>query len=468
MNIFCTAISVLAASKISLFAVADNLSTSRSDTGFKEGKISYSSSKDIKQSQKWRIWAANDACADDDYFDDDYGDRCDVWDVNELGLYSTFDCTGPRLNSGTPIDSGHHHAEEYWPKSAFDDNINTKWGGRKSTNGSGHFWVGMDFGSLKEVKCVTFRQDSNMVTEVMVQAWESDSNAWQNVKSSKIKTACDRREIMIPIQIGTEEYQGSKQSKEWRIWARDEYFFDDDYDSGCSSRVWDVEELEFYTSFECTGPRLNGGTPIASGNHPAEEYWPKSAFDGNTKTRWGGRRGNDGYLWVGMKFDSLEEVNCVLFRQDYNIVKKVRVQAWDSGLITWQNVMGRDNIKKDDEDIVIANTRPECEGLDKNECNTMNETCTYSKKKKEKGRKCKSKIKYEHDCKQYTSSSACTTANNTGLCSWYFLRNICYHKCNGLERKDCKKMTFKSKKRMCMFKRSANPCYGCHPMYKCK
>lgn len=133
--------------------------------------VANESFKEIEKSNKWRIWAAKDHLA-----------TPSVWDVSDLEFYINTDCTGNKLNSGTPISSGHYDDPGFSPVKAFDNNGYTIWGGRPDPQGQ--FWIGMEFDALKNVKCVKF-QDTKHIThqanEVRVQAWNRCSDSWQNV-----------------------------------------------------------------------------------------------------------------------------------------------------------------------------------------------------------------------------------------------------------------------------------------------
>lgn len=103
------------------------------------------------------------------------------WVVYDLAFYGRKDCTGGKFNDGTPIDSGHLPTAQFVPAMAFDDSPSTLWGG--GGDAFGHFWLGMDFDSMKEVRCVSFRDmgPNNGVTRMIVQAWESSTESWINV-----------------------------------------------------------------------------------------------------------------------------------------------------------------------------------------------------------------------------------------------------------------------------------------------
>ena len=129
--------------------------------------------KPITRSKKWRIFSP-------EY----HTERGWLWDVLDLNFYSNVDCTGSKANNGTAIDSSHYDANGFYdPGRAFDSFDWSMWGGRAN---NGKFWLGMEFESLREVRCVSLLDGKDSgVTELRVQAWESDTNSWQNVKIVK-------------------------------------------------------------------------------------------------------------------------------------------------------------------------------------------------------------------------------------------------------------------------------------------
>ena len=114
--------------------------------------------------------------------------------------------------------------------------------------------------------------------------------------------------------------EGLDSSKGWRIFTRD------------LAGVWDVAELEFYASADCSGDKMpnDDGTPISSGynlsgtgqegNSPMQAFGPSEI--------WGGRPDNDGDFWLGKSFSSPVSVKCVKVQNDNNWAKsQIQVQA---------------------------------------------------------------------------------------------------------------------------------------------
>jgi len=121
---------------------------------------------DIVTAEKWRIWTK---------------DLPGVWDVSDLSFYGNANCAGAEFDTGTPISSGYGQNGAFGPENAFDTSETSVWGGRWDVNR--HFWIGMDYHSLKEVRCISFLDKAkNGATEFRIQAWEG--NSWKTVKIS--------------------------------------------------------------------------------------------------------------------------------------------------------------------------------------------------------------------------------------------------------------------------------------------
>lgn len=119
----------------------------------------------------------------------------------------------------------------------------------------------------------------NDVSRVKVQAWYKD--VWCDVMVSKQAQGGGTK--LLPL---------SPVSKEWRIVA----------DEAANPTTWDVYMLEFYSSLDCTGNKLNVGNPIYSGHYPLSRFKPLSAFDDSHPSLWEGRQNVDRLLWLGIQF----------------------------------------------------------------------------------------------------------------------------------------------------------------------
>jgi hypothetical protein len=135
---------------------------------------------------------------------------------------------------------------------------------------------------------------------------------------------------LIPTQERTEEsYKTIESSAKWRIYSTN------------AKRIclWDIINLEFYSNFDCTGTKFNGGKPIDSA-HLNEVWDPAKAFDSFDYTAWGGRFDADRALWLGLDFGVAKDVKCVsILDNEENGVLLLRVQAWEDSTGTWQDVM---------------------------------------------------------------------------------------------------------------------------------
>jgi len=137
--------------------------------------------------------------------------------------------------------------------------------------------------------------------------------------------------FLISACLLVESYKEIESSKKWRIWAP-EYHTEKGWN-------WDVNDLKFYGSTDCNDIIFNNGTPIDSG-HAGGGWGPRNAFDSSNNSAWGGRSDADKLFWVGMEFLDSKRVKCVSFLdRSGSGVTQLRVQAWESGSNTWQNVM---------------------------------------------------------------------------------------------------------------------------------
>jgi len=131
----------------------------------------------------------------------------------------------------------------------------------------------------------------------------------------------------------SEDYQEITSSKGWRLWAHESHTV--------SGWAWDVEQLEFYSSDDCSGSKVaSDGTPLDSGN--AGSGWgPDRAFNNGP---WGGREDEFNHFYIGMMFNSAKLVRCIKFTNfgDKPAIE-VRVQAYNDIDKVWENAY----IKKD-------------------------------------------------------------------------------------------------------------------------
>jgi hypothetical protein len=142
--------------------------------------------KSISSSQGWRIWAHSS-----------HTTAGWAWDIKEIKFYSSLLCSGsPIVNDGTAFDSG--NANSSWgPGNAFQSS--GTWGGRPDAND--HFYVGMTFSSIKEVRCVEIvTSGDKSATEVRIQAYNSTNDTWENAFIAKNLDSTSGATNTIPLQ----------------------------------------------------------------------------------------------------------------------------------------------------------------------------------------------------------------------------------------------------------------------------
>jgi len=107
-----------------------------------------------------------------------------------------------------------------------------------------------------------------------------------------------------------------------------------------------------------------------------------------------------------------------------------------------------------------------CEGLGKNQCKKLKESCVFGKSKIF-GKCGPKKGKWEHDCSQYQTATDCSGDESEGLCK--MTNGVCTHICGeDLAKKTCNKVrnTLDNKKN-CKVPKKKNPCKGCHSVSEC-
>jgi hypothetical protein len=80
--------------------------------------------------------------------------------------------------SGKPIDSANAGEYHYGAANAFGLGTSDTWGGRVDKDQA--FWLGMIFESSESVKCVKVTSKRNHVYELRIQAYNENSNEWEN------------------------------------------------------------------------------------------------------------------------------------------------------------------------------------------------------------------------------------------------------------------------------------------------
>jgi len=117
--------------------------------------------------------------------------------------------------------------------------------------------------------------------------------------------------------------------------------------------MWDVKDLSFYTTRDCSGSKIPPqGTITESGHHPCCP--PERAFDNSDSTIWGGRSSGDNF-WIGMEFSISQPIKCVsLLDGTVNYAKLVTVQVSFIGRNSWTNLVEVDGIAGVRQNISVA------------------------------------------------------------------------------------------------------------------
>jgi len=111
--------------------------------------------------------------------------RAGKWGLKELEFYRESGCSGTNINNGVPIDSG-HATDTTGPEKAFDEDENTKWGGRYE-EGTDEMWIGMEFESPEKFLCAFFSDDNKKFKStnfVKIQAYNDNSGTWIDMASA--------------------------------------------------------------------------------------------------------------------------------------------------------------------------------------------------------------------------------------------------------------------------------------------
>ena len=118
-------------------------------------------------------------------------------------------------------------------------------------------------------------------------------------------------------------------SNGWRIWAPEYHVV--------SHSRWGVRKLEFYSSNDCTGSKVNpNGEAIHSNSYKGTS--PSFAEPAFADTgAWAGKQDEDGVFWIGMIFSEEILVQCVKVVNSKFSVREIRVQAL-VGSEGWKNV----------------------------------------------------------------------------------------------------------------------------------
>ncbi len=124
---------------------------------------------EVQQAKGWRIWAPAA-----------HSTSGWAWAVTNLSFYSDVDCKyfNKISPSGKPIDSANAGEYYYGAANAFGFGASDTWGGRVDQDQA--FWLGMIFDTSKSVKCIKVTSKRNHVYELRIQAYNENSNEWEN------------------------------------------------------------------------------------------------------------------------------------------------------------------------------------------------------------------------------------------------------------------------------------------------
>eukprot|EP00548_Thalassiothrix_antarctica_P011016 CAMPEP_0194161616 /NCGR_PEP_ID=MMETSP0152-20130528/79037_1 /TAXON_ID=1049557 /ORGANISM="Thalassiothrix antarctica, Strain L6-D1" /LENGTH=409 /DNA_ID=CAMNT_0038871423 /DNA_START=28 /DNA_END=1257 /DNA_ORIENTATION=+ len=144
--------------------------------------LSSVTSKVTLTSSKWRIYSGtNDLILSH------------MWDIYSLEFYRDSNCERNQVDTSTgiPISSRFDSSQSpaWGAQLAFDDVGNpylSLWGGADQ-DGSGEFWLGMEFSSMETIRCVRYIElpghgSTKVAVQNVVQNVEGVSNTWRDVK----------------------------------------------------------------------------------------------------------------------------------------------------------------------------------------------------------------------------------------------------------------------------------------------
>jgi len=137
-----------------------------------------------------------------------------VWDVRNVKFFPNSDCTGPLIRDGKAISSGYYPSDQWKPENAFGDNNSLGWGGRGSGN-PWSIWLGMQFSSGREVKCVSFLDMSAASgTRAVAVQHKNKAGVWEDLKRLEnlqpgqrhnipLGRTCNKGRLLLEIDVTT-------------------------------------------------------------------------------------------------------------------------------------------------------------------------------------------------------------------------------------------------------------------------
>lgn len=277
-----------------------------------------------------------------------------LWDIRHLSFYSDSDCSeSSRLDvsNANLIDSSNAGAG-FGPRSAFDDSDSTLWGGRRA---DGVFFLGAEFPSDTTVRCIRINERGGAGGFSVESRQSLTQGCWDDVFTAD--GAGGSREITL-----VSDGDGSDADEECT--EEDEYFNSNTNSctecpalvDGFSLRtasawrlsalrtslsnrnIWDVTDFALYSTHDCSsGSEINRsrGSAFSSGTGGAG-FGAHHAFDGNSRTIWGGRSNDQGVFNLGIDFMTETNVRCI--RVDQRGENTVSIQSrQDPAIDCWEN-----------------------------------------------------------------------------------------------------------------------------------
>lgn len=250
-----------------------------------------------------------------------------IWDVTQLSFYSDLDCSAnSQVNVGNLIDSG--NAGRGWtPNNALNTNDQSVWGGRPG--GDGTFFLRAEFSKLTTVRCIRINERGGAGGFTVESRQSLTQGCWDTVLTTEgtggtrvitldsddggNRNYCPEEDEYLNANTNTctrcpalvDDF-GLHTASAWRLSAPL---------AALSNRgIWDVGDFEFYSTHDCkvgTSIRRSQGSAFSSGT-AGHGYGAHHAFDGNSKTVWGGRPNAQGVFNLGIDFNAeTEQVRCI-------------------------------------------------------------------------------------------------------------------------------------------------------------
>lgn len=259
------------------------------------------------------------------------------WAVHEVLFFSDAMCT-QRLTGGVPISSDDPYRQGVWAPMAFDGDASTAWLSNCGPCSVGGAFIGLSFGSGREVRCTQLVQAEDMEyrpESVSLETWSQPEADWVSVATYS--------DLLGGPQLLTSVWGAS--STRFAI-----------TNTAVAPEGWRVAEIRFFEDTECTLPITGYG--YSSEEDPADAM---RAFDLDTKTFWHasccGAVGTESCTcqasdaWVGYMLLRATTVQCVHLMQTgwaqtlgetLFVTSRVALLSWDGAtfvvLYDWADV----------------------------------------------------------------------------------------------------------------------------------